>query len=395
MRQKLMILPKLNATGKQWFVYYSFRDPKSGKMVRFRHYDGFSGLNDEEKIVHSRSVIDMYNARLKNGWSPFSCGNEIVYTDHLEYKTAIEFYAKKRASNNTLRPAMSKYLEEVKPQLAEKTYQTYQSKFRILAAWIDSIKLSGNDIATITQKEISEFFRYLIETKKLSKRSVQKYQQIIRMFFEYLVTAKLSKFNPVHDLPTTTRKNDSAPRPIVRADIDIFKTELMKDPELWLAVQLEFYCALRPGQEIRLMKIKDIDLVKGTIRVDSRRAKTRTERIVTMPHQLLLQLRQLGLQDIERDYYLFGSGGIPGPEPIGKNLLRNRFVQIRKKLNMPVEYKFYSWKHTGAVEADEAGISFKEISMHLGHTSLQTTDAYFKNKKPSTSRQIREHYPTL
>ena len=47
----------------------------------------------------------------------------------------------------------------------------------------------------------------------------------------------------------------------------------MKDPELWLAVMFEFYCGLRPGHEIREMKIKDLDLVAGTVRVTRERAK--------------------------------------------------------------------------------------------------------------------------
>lgn len=394
MRQKLMILPKLSATGKEWFVYYSYRNPKSGKMVRFRHYEGLNGLDDVKKNEHASSVIEYFTARLKSGWSPFEA-SEVIYTDHLEYKTASEFYREKRAGNNTLKPWVSKYLGTVESQLAHKTYQTYQSKFRIFHLWLQSKKIELNDISTIGNKELIEFFTYLIESRKLSKRSVQKYQQIMRMIFDYFVQNKLCRINPVHDLPQTTRRNDSAPRPIIRADIDIFKTEIMKDAELWLAVQVEYYCALRPGSEIRLMKIKDIDLIKGTIRVDSRRAKTRTERIVTMPYQLLLQFRELNLQTMNKEYYIFGKGGIPGPEPIGKNLLRNRFVKVRKRLKMPFEYKFYSWKHTGAVEADDAGISFKEISMHLGHTSLQTTDVYFKNKKPATSKAIREKFPTL
>jgi hypothetical protein len=62
---------------------------------------------------------------------------------------------------------------------------------------------------------------------------------------------------------------------------------------------------------------------------------------------------------------------------------------------MPPEYKFYSWKHTGAVEADEAAISFKDISNHLGHTSLKATDFYFKNKRSTSSKAIKNNFPDL
>jgi integrase len=62
---------------------------------------------------------------------------------------------------------------------------------------------------------------------------------------------------------------------------------------------------------------------------------------------------------------------------------------------MPHEYKVYSWKHTGAVEADEANIPFKDISLHLGHTSMRTTDYYFKNKKVRLSKAIRDNFPDI
>jgi integrase len=158
----------------------------------------------------------------------------------------------------------------------------------------------------------------------------------------------------------------------------------------------EFYCALRPGHELREMKIKDIDFIAGTIRVDRTRAKNRIERIVTMPTQLLQQLRSFyKLQENDRELYVFGKGGHPGTVPIGKNKLNYKFNKIRKKLNMPKEYKFYSWKHTGAVEADECNIPIKDISNHLGHNSLSATNYYFHNKKGGASKAIRDNYPTL
>jgi integrase len=182
----------------------------------------------------------------------------------------------------------------------------------------------------------------------------------------------------------------------MRADMDAFKKELKKDTVLWLVVQLEYYCGMRPGHEIREMKIKHIDFSAGTIFVDSDRAKTRVQRIVTVPHQMLTELRAyFGPNDYNRELYAFGSTGIPGAKPLSKNTLRDRFNRIRTKLNMPKEYKFYSWKHTGAVEADEANIPAKDISLHLGHSSLSTTDAYFKNKTVRVSKAIRDRFPDI
>lgn len=400
MRQKLIIMPKLNRCGnnpeKQWFVYYSCRNPKNGKMERFRHYDGFTGLNLPDKIIHGHKIIEHYATMLRTGWTPFADAGEVIYNDHLDYKSVADLYGTQRKGNNTLRVWISKFLEEQQRNVSLATYQTYQSKFRIFMLWCQKQKVADNDLTSFNNKLICEFFIYLIDTRKLSKISLQKYDQNLTALFEYIKTNKLILINPVFNVPKCDRINDQAPRPIQRADIDIFKKELIKDPELWLAVQLEFYCALRPGHEIRLMKIKDIDFISGTIRVDRRRAKTRIERIVTMPHQVLTQMRQFyGLNKYDKELFVFGRGGMPGTMPIGKNKLRYKFAAVRKKLNMPLEYKFYSWKHTGAVEADNGMIPFKDISLHLGHSSLKATDYYFRNKKTKTSEAIRDHYPSL
>jgi integrase len=240
------------------------------------------------------------------------------------------------------------------------------------------------------------FFQYLIDERKLSKESIGNYTELLVNLFAYFKKQKLILYNPVFDLPVCNRINDQAPRPIQRDDIEVFKKEIQKDPELWLAVQFEFYCGMRPGHEIREMKIKDIDYLVGTVHIGRQNAKAGKDRMVTIPKQFLEVIKKtFQLQTFNREYYIFGKNGCPGLVPIGKNKLSYRFRKIRERLNMPVEYKFYSWKHTGAIEADEANIPHKDISNHLGHGNMSTTDIYFRNKKVKLSQAIRDHYPTL
>lgn len=400
MRQKLIIMPKLNRCAddpsKQWFVYYSCRNPRTGKMVRFRHYEGFTGLPEKEKLAHAQELITLYSDRLRSGWSPFSDDSKVVYNDHIDYKTVSDLYGSRRKGNNTVRAWISKFLDTAKPGIRHTTFLTYRSKLRIFVLWLEKEHVADCDISTLDNKLISLFFIYLINIRKLSKVSILKYTELLTSAFEYFKKEKLILLNPIYDLPVCNRINDQAPRPIMRPDIEIFKKEIQKDPELWLAVMFEFYCALRPGHEIREMKIKDIDFTAGTIRVDRARAKNKIERIVTMPRQLLEQLRSFyKLHEYNRELFVFGKGGRPGPVPIGKNKLNYKFNKIRKKLNMPEEYKFYSWKHTGAIEADECNIPLKDISSHMGHNSLSATNFYFQNKKSGTSKAIRDQYPTL
>lgn len=400
MQQKFIILPKLcNCCGKvkkQWFVYYTVRDPRSGKMVRFRHYNGFTGLPEKEKYIHAQQLIEDYTIKLHSGWSPWKDATNIVYKDHLEYQTIRQLYDEKRVSNRTLRFVINQYIKFKEPGIARSSLHTYTSQFRIFTLWTEKTGMQLNDISTYTHSVIILFFQYLMNKRELSGKSIKKYSNLLHAFFNFCVGKKYIKKNPVYEIPKCTRVNDNTARPIMRQDMELFKEELQKDPELWLAVQFMYYCGLRPNREVRKLKLKDIDLVSGVIYVNRLNAKSRHERVTTIPRQFLSFLREnIDLRKWSREYYLFGRGGKPGPVPIGKNTLGYRFSKIRERLKMPREYKFYSWKHTAAVELDETNIPTKDISRHYGHSSIGITDIYLKNKKPSLSAAIRDNYPDL
>jgi integrase len=399
-RQKLIILPKLcDCNGdpdKQWFIFYSCRNPQTGKMVRFRYYDGFTGLPVPGKTEHARQLIDLFSGRLRSGWTPFADDTQAIYNDQIDYKTVAEMYGSRRSGNNTIRMWISKFLEDIKPGIRDTSFTTYKSKFRIFVLWLEREKIAQNDISTFDNQLIGLFFKYIIDDRKLSRVSIKKYAELLTNAFDYFKDKKLILYNPVYDIPACNRINDQASRPIQRADIEAFKKEIQKDPELWLMVQFEFYCCMRPGKEIRLLQIKEIDFIAGTIYVSRDHAKNGHDRVVTIPKQFLLQLTGFyQLQQYDREYYIFGRGGHPGLVPIGKNKLGYKFRKIRKSLNMPLLYHLYSWKHTGIIEADDANIPHKDISKHASHTDMSTTDIYFRNKKVQVSTAIRDNYPNL
>lgn len=65
---------------------------------------------------------------------------------------------------------------------------------------------------------------------------------------------------------------------------------------------------------------------------------------------------------------------------MGKNSMRKRFVSIREELNMPEEYKLYSWKHSGNLRAELMDIPMIDRTYQNGHKSIKTTEVYTRNK---------------
>lgn len=401
-REKLVILPQVNTCGgdlnKKWFVFYSVRDARDGKMKRFKEYGGLHTIKDyKQRMDAAQRKADELAVKLRAGWTPFDDDNKAIYTDHLQYRMVADIYRNRKTSNRTFNYFANKYLEDKISGRADETHKTYRSKLRIFNMWLEEKGFADNDITAISNDDIIEFFHFIIDKRQRSGNTIGKYRQILFAVFDYAIELKQLKVNPVYNIPVCKRINDMAARPVYHNDIVIFKEHIKPlDPQLWMAIEFQFYTYLRPGRELRLLKVGDIDFARGLIYVDRENFKGRRENVKEIPEQFLRTLREeYRLHTYARDMYVFGTDGMPGHEHLGKNNLRYRFTKFRKALDMPTEYKLYSWKHTGGVMASEAGVPEKDISDQMGHTTLDTTSHYLKAKGGRRINSIRKSYPSL
>jgi integrase len=403
-RNKIIILPAINNCGgdinKDWYVLFSYRNPLSGKMKPFKKYNGINVYNDPElRMMAAQKLADEWKQKLLAGHNPFIDDERSVYEDQLQYNNAAMIYGKTKASNKTFRFFSSIYLQRKSQniELDPDTISTYKSKLRTFDMWLEKKNIAWVDISAITNNDILAFFHYIINDRKLSGNSVGKYEQLIRVVFDTALAENAISINPVYNVPKCKTINDQTPRPIIEADINDFKNEIMRvDKQLWLAVCFEYYCFLRPGKELRWLKIQDIDFSRGVVDVDRFRSKTNLEKFPTIPMVFLDELQNTyRLHTYPRNWYVFSKNGSPGTQFLGKNNMRYRFREIRKRLNMPDLYKFYSWKHTGNSRAFDADISTRALSDQNGHSSFRTTEIYLKNKVRPVNKEIRYNFPPI
>ncbi len=170
-----------------------------------------------------------------------------------------------------------------------------------------------------------------------------------------------------------------------------------QDPQLAMVCRFEYYCGLRPGKEVRLLKVGDIDYKLGysRVRVCMENAKGSNRREITVPDVFLDYLIEKGINKYPPDYYIFSKDGKPGKIRLGKNNFRFRFNKYREELKLPYEYKLYSMKHTGAVTLAEEGERIINIRDHLGHRSISTTENYLKRHGFNESKIIRSNFPKI
>ncbi len=401
-QHELIRLPVIfNAGGdisKNWCIEFYTRNPRTDKMERQRIYKGINKYhNYKERMAAAEKIRMYYIERLKAGWSPF-IDNSIIYDDQLEYQTYIKNYKKIKSKNGTFRFYASKYLDSIRNRVEGTTITTYRSKLRLFDAWLEGEGISNVDVSVINQVILSKFVAFIIENRQLSKKSVNNYRVLLFAVFEFIRNEPTRKHmsNPCYQLPATKRVNDSAAYPIYEDDIPVFRNLIFKkDPQLWLVICFEYYCFLRPRKEIRLLKLSDIDFGRSIIHIQEENAKTKA-RWVTIPKPFMRLIRETyQLQTYPRNYYVIGKKGIPGPDHVSINNLSNRFVNFRRMLKMPEIYKLYSWKHTGNIQADNAGIPRRETQMQNGHTSIATTERYMRNRGVIDTPNIRDKFPEL
>jgi hypothetical protein len=123
-RPKEMIWPHLNDCGgdmKQfWYVEYSFRNSVTGKMERFRHYDGFKNFDtDRERRVYAKKIIDKYTAEIKAG--KISLETEIEYEDQLGFGGKSTFARKKKTFAGSARLYISDFIKYKTTEINEKS----------------------------------------------------------------------------------------------------------------------------------------------------------------------------------------------------------------------------------------------------------------------------------
>lgn len=384
-KQSIIIFPKLNDRKgdltRKWYVEWKWRIPGETEQRIERHYKGLSEGTDAERRKIAKQIIKEKTEWLKSG--AYLHGNETrVYADELLYRNEAKMYGEARSQVVTTRTNLSEFLVVIKEKVNKKSYENYVSKLRIFNSWLKSKRLDELSITNITRQNIIDFAVYLSSEQKLSRLTIKKYIQIIHNFFTFELERNSISSNPAERIPAMGRIVDCAAVPFQVDDRTKLKEAISgKDPQLWLACQVQFYCAIRPGTEIRLMKLKWIDFENAKFRIPSEEAKNNKTELVNIPPFLIEEMKKLAIDTYtDKELYLFGKHGRPGDVPLGKNTLRNRFNLYREALGISKDHKFYSWKHTGAISLIQNGAQPYDLKNHLRHASFATTEEYLKKQ---------------
>ena len=399
-RRKEIIMPHLNDCGgdlaKKWYVEYSIRNPKTGKMERVRNYDGINQFSTyQERFDFAQKIIVNYSHLIRSGNISYQEFTE--YEDLLLYDGQSSFSSKRLAKPGSIRIYLSDFLQLKKLEVSKKSLETYRSKLRLFCLYAERKNIIDKPATYYTNEVITDFLRDLVNKKGLSRKSVDKYEQILHSFFKYLNKKKIIQENPVCDIPKMGLIKDEAPAAIPAYMRRILQKEIEPaDPQLWMFICFIYYMAIRPGVELRLLRMNQIDYDGRKITIPNYNAKNNKTEAVDIPDQLFeLIVRKWQLHAYDQELYAFGKDFEPGEKHLSVNNMSKRFNQFREKLKLPTSVKLYSWKHSGAQELANSGANIYELQRHLRHRNITTTEMYLKKRIGQRSDMIKHNFPTI
>lgn len=162
------------------------------------------------------------------------------------------------------------------------------------------------------------------------------------------------------------------------------------DKKYWILFNLLFYCGIRKGEAIAL-KWKNVDLIEGTITVNSTSAKVRGKGQVIKAPKTINSYRTIylhsNLHEKLLEYYLeikkefihtdnlFVCGN---KKMISFSTLDRKFAEY-KKLSKNNDMNLHGFRHSHATFLLSITNKLYAVSRRLGHDSIEVTELYLHN----------------
>ena len=376
-RKAKLIIPE-KITGK-WYIEYYLWDELNAVLVRKRWYKGFAKLDSYAKKLDwgKKKVRDI------NDWLPT--------------------YARNRLSTKappTIRPKLISIKDAIElvyvsfyANTGRKTQVNFESNKRMFFQWLEDNLYTFEDVKRFSQGHAQMYVDHLRTIN--SPTTVRNKAGILSTMFTHLLKRNVIDVNPFKELilpkKQITKKNFAYTADLIQ----IIKKHIGKlDPYMWCLCQITYYTYIRPG-ELRLLKIRDIDLENHRIMISSEISKNNKTEYVTIPEPLLAVLEQMSIKNAMPHHYLLTKEKHPGDKPVGYNWIARMYRNAIQDLKLPPEYTFYGWKHTGVTIAYKSGVDLKAIQLQCRHYSIEQTDTYLKSLGFIENESFRTGIPEI
>lgn len=364
--------PKIYDAGgdlkKRWYIYYSFRNPVTKKMVRQTPIYG--GINKIKTLLErkqaAKNLCWAVKRHLENGFNPYSTSK----FDSVDIRY-------------TIKDAFDYALTNKKSVLSENSYSDFKIRVNKFKKWLIENGIDElQNIESITKKVVTVYLNEIaLET---SARNRNNSRSNLSMLFKLLEEDEIVKDNFVNEisvLKSTPIRNKTYTSTQEKKIEKIIENE----PILSVFIKLISYNFLRPIEVCRL-KVKDIDVVDKKIYIRAKNQPVKTKIIPDIMIKELPDMSNLEPNSLFITPYGFGAEW-NATETSRRNafsdLFRDRF---KNPLKLGEEYGLYSFRHTYITklykELAKNSTPFEaksKLMLITGHASMTALEKYLRD----------------
>lgn len=367
--------PARLTAGKRWYIeWYSF-DPDAGKLRRKRvSVPHIKPLANRRRYANDMTLT--INQNLASGWNPF-----LQLADSREYALFDDIceqysrYLLKLTESGNMRP---------------KTFNGYQSYLKNFREWNKTQARPVVYIYQLKSAVIDSFLDNLWIDEGRSPRTRDNYLGWLRTFCEWMMEKHYISDNPTSGMTNLLGKKYGKNRTCIeRADMLRLREYLnANDKHMLLCCYVLYYCLIRP-REMSYIRIRDINVAKGTVFIAGNVSKNGKDAVVTLPDCVLKLMLDLEVLSLPCDWYLFSKDFLPGPDYRLPKYFCDAWNKVRTALGFPKKYKFYSLKDTGITDMIKDKTDLLAVRDQARHSSLQMTDLYTPMSNKSANEELR------
>lgn len=374
------VLAKLNRRkedlSKRWFIRFSAWSNKEGKLITKEVYCPAKFKTAKQRERWANPIIEEINKALEQGQS---------------FDDANKQQSETEAAHYTIEECVNLAVTIKARTLRKKSLSTYTGKRDKFLEWLGENKKKGIDY--ITKRRVLDYIAFLQDSPEIeSNVTINNILNVTKGFFLLLKKEHFIKENPFLYTPLQETENYRNRAFTERDQLIVERIMQEKAPGLYLFTRIMYYNFIRPN-ELRQIRLRDIDFKRKTITIFGDGAKN--HRQATIPiHPRLFQLIE-EFKDLPKFFYLIGKGLKPGANSLSENAAYNKHCDIlftaENDNNLSLDekdYTLYSWRHSGAIRAYEAGTDIKTLQFLFRHTTVQTTEIYLKSLRLNLNNVI-------
>lgn len=406
---------KAKALSKSWYVYYSFRDEKTGKLKRMPNIKGNANKlkTKKERIDYLSAMSSALEFLLEKGFNPNSNNNieellgkkktknfELNNTDFAISKERVETKNScvvTTSENNplpetlTIKEAFEFALNIKKNTIRDTSYKNFELRIRKFRKSLDENK----PITFITKKVINDYLNEVLVNS--SARNRNNTRADLSSLFQVLEDNEIITDNVVKKINVLKSNPERNKTYTSEMQKDIYSFLEENDKLLLLFIKFVSYNFLRPI-EVCELKIKDIDVTGKRLYL---RTKNKAVKIKIIPEILLNDLPDLS--NFTPESFLFTPTGFGQDwitEPNNKrDYFSKRFKEVVKThFNLNKDYGMYSFRHTFITklyrEMRKTSTQFEtksKLMLVTGHSTMTALEKYLRD----IDAELPEDYSNL